>query len=224
MVDFTKGDDIIYENFLVLNSEKKERILNAAFREFGRFGYKKTPVEQIAQSAGIAKGMIFHYFKSKLGLFEYLIEYAYNYSMDSFGDIESIVKNHDYITQYQYITKAKLNSYIKNPFIFEFLTMLFMHPENLKISDKVNSYYSKIIIFRENVLKTIKDTTSTEQMRDDIDYEKAKGYIGWIIEGYSQHLLSILNNQPLVDMDLDIYWKEFDEILDDLRKLFYVCE
>ncbi len=50
---------------LRLREEVRETILEAAQRLFQRYGYKKTNVEDIAQEAGICRGTVYLYFKSK---------------------------------------------------------------------------------------------------------------------------------------------------------------
>jgi AcrR family transcriptional regulator len=49
--------------------DTRERILQAATRVFGKFGYTKTNIEDIAREAGIAKATIYHYFTSKEDVF-----------------------------------------------------------------------------------------------------------------------------------------------------------
>lgn len=46
-------------------SDKESRIIQAATKLFARYGIRKTTIDDIAQEAGIAKGTIYLYFKSK---------------------------------------------------------------------------------------------------------------------------------------------------------------
>lgn len=52
-------------------------ILAAAEIEFAAHGFAAARTESIAARANVVKGMIFHYFKSKEGLFEAVLERAY---------------------------------------------------------------------------------------------------------------------------------------------------
>ncbi len=212
----------IYENFIALNKEKQERILNAACREFGRYGFKKTSMEQVAKNSGIAKGMVFHYFGSKLGLYEYLAEYTYNFFVEWFGDVNEKIKDFDYIEQYRYTTKVKLKAYTAQSCVFEFYTALFLNPENIEISEKIKLYYNKAIEMRIKTLDVIHSSHNTELFGNKFDEERSKKYITWMIEGYSQHILMAIGKAPLADVNLDSYWTEFDEMLDDMKKIFYV--
>ncbi|MEN8185084.1 MAG: TetR/AcrR family transcriptional regulator [Myxococcota bacterium] len=48
-----------------LRREKREIILDAAIKVFARTGYHGSRVSDIAQEAGIAYGLVYHYFKNK---------------------------------------------------------------------------------------------------------------------------------------------------------------
>ena len=48
-----------------LREDVRESILDAADRLFQHFGYKKTTVEDIATEAGVSRGTVYLYFKSK---------------------------------------------------------------------------------------------------------------------------------------------------------------
>lgn len=53
------------EKFFKLPIEKQQKIINAGFHVFARNTYKKSPVSEIADAAGISKSLLFHYFKTK---------------------------------------------------------------------------------------------------------------------------------------------------------------
>lgn len=55
----------INEKFFELPIEKQERIINAGFKVFSQNSYKKSPVSEIADAAGISKSLLFHYFHNK---------------------------------------------------------------------------------------------------------------------------------------------------------------
>ncbi len=57
-----------------MNTEREQRILNAAARLIVQYGYDKTTVSEIAQAAGISKGAVYLHFDSKETLFDALIK------------------------------------------------------------------------------------------------------------------------------------------------------
>ena len=54
----------------------KERILLAAIEEFGRHGYAATSTNTVVGSAGVSKGLLFHYYGSKKELFIECVRYV----------------------------------------------------------------------------------------------------------------------------------------------------
>ena len=57
---------------------KRERILDAAIRVFARRGYHGARVSDIAAEAGIAYGLVYHYFKNKDELLDTIFEERWN--------------------------------------------------------------------------------------------------------------------------------------------------
>lgn len=53
---------------------KRNRILQAAIRAYGRHGYEKTTVADIARRAGVGKATIYYHFKGKDHIFEAAVE------------------------------------------------------------------------------------------------------------------------------------------------------
>ena len=49
--------------------ELKENILESARGLFGRFGPKKTTMDEIALQAGVGKGTVYYYFEDKRDIF-----------------------------------------------------------------------------------------------------------------------------------------------------------
>jgi AcrR family transcriptional regulator len=51
---------------------KREAILEAALQLFGRYGYRRTSIDDIARAAGVAKGTVYLYVENKEALFRSL--------------------------------------------------------------------------------------------------------------------------------------------------------
>ena len=62
---------------VVTDPEKVTRILKAATDAFGQLGFAKTKTDQIAATAGVSKGLIFHYFGNKQALYLDTFKTAY---------------------------------------------------------------------------------------------------------------------------------------------------
>jgi AcrR family transcriptional regulator len=53
--------------------ERRDEILDSAVQVFGRNGYKRTTLAEVAERAGVSAGTVCHYFGSKAALFEEVI-------------------------------------------------------------------------------------------------------------------------------------------------------
>lgn len=215
---------LIYTKFLAIPEDKQDRIIRAALGEFGKYGYAKTSVEQVANAADISKGMIFHYFGTKIGMYEYLIDYCDRFFEEYFGIPDELIEDLDYIELYRVITKIKLKAYTRNRGVFEFVMMIYLHPENSNITEKVTEKVRKMFGKRETILGKIRNSKNDSCFRSDINPEDARRYINWLIEGYTQELMALIGDKPLADIEDDHLWDEFDIIMLNLKKIFYTQE
>ena len=69
------------EKFFDLKKEKQDRMINASLKVFAMNGYAHASTDDIVREAGISKGLLFHYFGSKLGLYSFIYDYSIRYVM-----------------------------------------------------------------------------------------------------------------------------------------------
>ena len=60
--------------FEAIRQESREAILDAALKLFAKKGFSRTTTADIAREAGISKGLIYNYFRSKEGILDSLID------------------------------------------------------------------------------------------------------------------------------------------------------
>ena len=65
------------DSFKNIDEEKRNRIINSAMQEFGNNTYEKASTNNIVKNANISKGALFHYFKNKKALYDYLEKLSY---------------------------------------------------------------------------------------------------------------------------------------------------
>lgn len=72
------------------NNEREQQILAAAAAVIMHLGYDKTTMSDIADEAGVSRGTVYFYFKSKEELFEALVYHEYlKYAQTWLGHIEA---------------------------------------------------------------------------------------------------------------------------------------
>ncbi len=71
--------------FFDLKKEKQDRMINAALKVFAQQGYRHASTDEIVREAGISKGLLFHYFTSKLGVYTFVYDYSVRYMILELG-------------------------------------------------------------------------------------------------------------------------------------------
>lgn len=64
------------EKFFDLKREKQDRIMGAAIKFFALYGYENASTDDMVREAHISKGLLFHYFISKKGLYGFIYDYC----------------------------------------------------------------------------------------------------------------------------------------------------
>jgi AcrR family transcriptional regulator len=130
----------------------KARILEAAKREFAKNGLGGARVDVIAEKARANKRMIYHYFDSKEGLFQTILENAY---VDIRTAEQKLNLDHlDPKAALERLVRFTWDYYLKNP---EFITLVnsenLHRAKHLKKSEVVKVYSRKFV----SMVKTILD-------------------------------------------------------------------
>lgn len=64
-----------YEN-INIDNEKVKNIINAAFEVFSMNDFAKASTNSIVQKADVSRGLLYHYFKNKQDIFDFLIYFS----------------------------------------------------------------------------------------------------------------------------------------------------
>ena len=65
------------EQIIKLKEERRNQIMMVALENFANEGYHSTSIDKIAENAGISKGLVYTYFKSKEELLKSLLEMVF---------------------------------------------------------------------------------------------------------------------------------------------------
>jgi len=74
----------------VPSEDKRQLILDAAVRVFAHKGYHTCRVGDIAEEAGVAHGLLYHYFKSKEELLETIFRNTWTLMLETIHGVESL--------------------------------------------------------------------------------------------------------------------------------------
>jgi len=199
------------ENFFSLRAEKQEHIINAALTVFGRNGYKKASVADIAGEAGIAKGMVTYYFGSKKNLYLYLA------GMCGRLVIEEIEKSlvpgvSDFFEKMKMMTDMKVAMMKKHPAIFSFLASIYYETDR-EVAEDLQQFMAGNMGARERLLLADIDAS---KFKEGVDPRLLDKFFVWASEGMANDLL--MNR----GMDrIDTFAQDFYALLDLMKTHFY---
>ncbi len=108
------------EKFFDLKKEKQDRMIGAAQKAFGLNGYDHASTDDIVRDASISKGLLFHYFGSKKGLYTFLFDYSVRIFLLEIDD--KVDRNEtDYFDLYRQILAARAATMQQYPYLQTFL-------------------------------------------------------------------------------------------------------
>jgi TetR/AcrR family transcriptional regulator len=197
----------MFSKFLKLEPQKQERILNAAINEFAQKGYKNASTNEIVKEAGISKGLIFHYFKSKKDLYFFLYDYLMEMLSDEFYKKLDLSET-DMFKNMRQTALMKLEMFKKHPHIFKFFLTAYVE-EDMEVK---NDLESRNKVLMANSMQKIYDHIDLSKFKDGIDPHKALNIIVWALEGYGNDKTAQYKNMDETGFsnmisDLDIYLK-----------------
>lgn len=150
------------DKFFNLKREKQDRFINASLKIFSEHGYQKASTDDIVKEAGISKGLLFHYFGSKLGLYEFVYNYSTKLLMMEYAGILSSDRG-DFFEVQKQMELAKRNIMVSYPYMNFFVEKAFRE-ESFDVlsvvagsmdqySDELAKIYSKADIsqFKEGI-------------------------------------------------------------------------
>lgn len=69
------------EKFWDLKKAKQDNMINGSLKVFALNGFDHASTDEIVAEAGISKGLLFHYFYNKVGLYEFLAGYSARFAL-----------------------------------------------------------------------------------------------------------------------------------------------
>jgi AcrR family transcriptional regulator len=101
--------------FLNLESNKQQRIVDAAVDEFAGKGYARASMNVVVERAGISKGALFKYFQSKSGLFAFVYRMAFNQVKDYLRAVRDENRDRPFFERLEKVVRAGTDFIRRHP-------------------------------------------------------------------------------------------------------------
>ena len=199
--------------FIGLEAEKRERIINAALREFVG-GFKKASTDAIVREAGISKGLLFHYFGTKEGLHGFLVDYAIGVMTSEYLGLINL-RQRDIIESMWQMLLLKIDLSYKYPSIFEFLAGVYSDGRS------ESPAFEKFGEMQEKIIGEVYANCDKSLFRGDVNADKCIEIIRWALSGYAEAQVIREGAADDYKPHYDRYLKETKEYLEIFRRCFY---
>lgn len=197
------------DKFFNLKREKQDRFINAALKVFSEHGYQKASTDDMVREAGISKGLLFHYFGNKLGLYEFVYNYSTKLFMMEYGGIVSSDKV-DFFEVQKQMELAKRNVMVSYPYMNIFLERAFRE-ESFDVLSVVAASMDQY----SDELAKIYSRADISNFKEDVDPSAILKMCLFVSDG-------VLNEQFRNGrIDPDAYYTEVVAYLDVLKRNLY---
>lgn len=108
------------EKFYSLKKEKQDKMINGAMQVFAQYGYRHSSTDEMVRVCGVSKGLWFHYFENKSGLYSFVASYGLKYAMLELS-MKPVKSGTDYFELRYHIEECKMVMMEKYPYLPLFL-------------------------------------------------------------------------------------------------------
>ena len=195
------------DRFSELKKKKQDRMIDSALKVFSQYGYKHASTDEIVKGAGISKGLLFHYFESKIGLYAFLYDYATRFvTLELTANVEKSESR--YFELYKQILSAKANSMSQYPFIF-----LFLNKADEETDIEAVSVISERREKYQRIMHALRERADITTFIPGIDFEKVGVILDYTIDGLIQK--SVLSE----NFRADFFLEEATEYVDMMQTM-----
>ena len=195
--------------FFDLKKEKQDRMINAALKVFALQGYRHASTDDIVREAAISKGLLFHYFGSKLGVYTFIYDYSVRYiNLELKSTVDP--KERDMFLLLKQTEAARMHAMRGYPYMQQFL--------NRSMSEDVSEALLAIEAKRNSLTDTydaICQQMDFSALPAGTDGEKLCKMLDFTIKGLMTERFQDASFQP------EMLYEEICSYLDMVRHLVY---
>ncbi len=197
--------------FFDVKKDKQDAIINAALHTFALKGYKDASTDVIVKEAGISKGLLFHYFTSKQGLYDFICDYSTKYMILELS--RSVKKNEkDLFSLMTSISEGRVRVMRNYPYMYRFLQSIRAEndPEAIEVM-------GSCIEDMNRTYRNFYDALDAKRLVQPSQLARVISVVEWVCDGY-------LQESAAKEPDPDTFYEEYSQYLTLLRDHFCVSD
>jgi TetR/AcrR family transcriptional regulator, fatty acid metabolism regulator protein len=145
----------------VAHADRRRLLLDAAVRVFARAGYHDCRVDDIAREAGVAHGLLYHYFSSKEEVLETIFRETWSQMLSAVRDVER--SGEPALVQVRKVAAIVLRSWARDPDLIRVLVREITRSPHLQREVRE---IQQAFVALERIVKRGQDEG---EFRDDLD-------------------------------------------------------
>lgn len=194
--------------FFDLKKEKQDRMINGALKVFALQGYRHASTDDIVREAGISKGLLFHYFGSKIGVYTFIYDYSVRFMTLELGAVPAAET--DLFSIVKHVEAARMRAMKAYPYMQQFLNRSMLEDVSealLATEDKKNTL--------EEFYERIYSRADFSEFPETVQGEKLLKMIDFTVKGLMTQRFLEASFQP------EMLYEEICTYLDMLRAIVY---
>ncbi len=198
--------------FEQLADSKQKSIIDASVYEFADNGFKNASVNKIVEKAGISKGSLFNYFKSKNLLFDHIYQIALREVKSYLAKVRDESENNDFFTRFNKIINSGITFINKHPRLARIY---------FRLLNSDDSPHGKAIIqnLHSEAIRYLTDFVETGMERNELRGELNPATVAFLMESTLNRILQV-HYLEIFDAKSDISKNDnnwINEIVDTLK-------
>lgn len=196
-----------------INNEKVCKIVNSAFKVFSNNDLEKASTNMVVTQAGISRGLLYHYFKDKKELFDFLVYFSVKVVVT---DLKENInwEDNDFLNRIRQALKIKIEHIYQYPYMMEF----FVKYANKLTKSSINSQTEEF--FPGMRKKFYSYNLDFSQVKEDVDVDKMVSVIKLTLKGVTQEYLDAVRSGS-ENFQKELLIDKCDQYISFFRDQFY---
>jgi AcrR family transcriptional regulator len=171
---------------------RRTALITAAISEFAGNGYLAASTNRIVQAAGVSKGLLFHYFGDKKGLYLEAVQTCIKELMRRFDERLGPTST-DLFERLRQYTLAKWSLVEEQPSTFAFLQEAMTDPP-AELRADLQAATAEVAA---STYRQLFQGIDTSAFRPGVTVEQAMHLLSWTFDGLGKQYTTLLRQQPL---------------------------
>lgn len=177
----------------------REKIIACATQEFARNGYDGARIDQIVQSAGISKNLLYHHFAGKEELFIKVMEGAYALMRDHHRDFQ--IRDLGPLEGMRSLVRYTFEHFLKHPEVISLLNSENLHQaRHIRKSESVKELYNPLLETMDELVRRGQEQGIFRRNVDPVDLYISLSGLGYFYLS-NQYTLGTIFRQNLTEAE-----------------------